>query len=210
MEITEATQVWSVPRRVRRWLAGASAPPSLQAQLVLMISALLLGAVLASLLFVGIWRHTAADGQRARAAQLADRQQLRVTQTKLASVAAAQASERAALTKARRQQAATAAELARLRQLHHAVAAALQPELQALEGTTGTVVRHTSALKSEIVALRAYLRSAAPAGADTGFLNTQLSYLVASAERASAASSALDQEAQRATGAAAKLGRATH
>jgi len=55
MEVTEVTQIAAAPRRrVRRWLAGAGAPPSLQAQLVLMISALLLGAVLTALLFVGV------------------------------------------------------------------------------------------------------------------------------------------------------------
>lgn len=204
------TQIVSARRRVRRWLAGASAPPSLQAQLVLMISALLLGGVLTSLLFVGIWRHTAADGQHARAAQLVAKQQLHMTQRKLATVQAAQASERAALAKVRIGRAAAAAELARLRQLHHAVANSLQPQLQALASTTGTLAHDTSALKSEIAALRAYLRSASPAGSNNGFLDAQIKYLVASTEGANAAASTLAQQTQRAQVAAAKLGKATH
>src|SRR5438445_6320151 len=86
VEITEITQIASSRRRgVRRWLAGAGAPPSLQAQLVLMISALLLGAVLTALLFVGVWRQTAADGARAHAAQLADKQELAATKRTLAA-----------------------------------------------------------------------------------------------------------------------------
>jgi septal ring factor EnvC (AmiA/AmiB activator) len=210
VEITDVTQIVSPRRRLRRWLAGASAPPSLQAQLVLMISALLLGGVLTSLLFVGIWRHTAADGQRASAAQLASKHQLRATQRKLTSIETAQASERTALAKARLGQAATAAELARLRQLHHALANSLQPQLQALASTTGTLTHDTSALKSEIAALRAYLRSASPAGADSGFLDAQIKYLVASTESANAAASTLEQETQHAQVAAAKLGKTTH
>lgn len=204
------TQIVSPLRRLRRRLTGAGAPPSLQAQLVLMISALLLGGVLTSLLFVGIWRHTAADGARARAAQLADGQQLRTTQRKLASVESAQVSERTALAKALRGQAAASAELTRLRQLHHAVANSLQPQLQALASTTGTLAHDTSALKSEIAALRAYLRSASPAGADSGFLDAQIKYLVASTERADAEVSTLAQETQHAQAAAAKLGKTTH
>lgn len=204
------TQIVSPLRRLRRRLTGAGAPPSLQAQLVLMISALLLGGVLTSLLFVGIWRHTAADGARARAAQLADGQQLRAAQRKLASVERAQVSERTALAKALLGQAAASAELTRLRRLHHAVANSLQPQLQALTSTTGTLAHDTSALKSEIAALRAYLRSASPAGADSGFLDAQIKYLVASTERANAEASTLAQETQHAQATAAKLGKTTH
>lgn len=205
------TQIASGRRRgVRRWLAGVSAPPSLQAQLVLMISALLLGGVLASLLFVGIWRHTAADGQRARAAQLADRQQLLATQRKLASLEAGRASKRAALAKARLGQAAAAAELTQLRRLHRTVGDSLRPQLQALTGTTGTLAHDTSTLKSEIAALRAYLKSASPTGADSGFLDAQIRYLVASTESANAAVSRLEQQTQEAQVAAAKLRQPAH
>lgn len=194
-------------RGVRRWLAGAGAPPSLQAQLVLMISALLLGGVLTSLLFVGIWRHTAADGQRARAAQLADRQQLVAAQGKLASVEADRTSVRAALARARLGQAAAAAELTQLRRLHRKVGSSLGRQLQLLTGTTGTLAHDTSALKSEIAALRAYLTSASPTGADSSFLDVQIKYLVASTDSANAAVSRLAQQTQEAQVAAAKLSR---
>jgi chromosome segregation ATPase len=210
VEVTDVTEIASPRRRVRRWLTGASAPPSLQAQLVLMVSALLLGGVLASLLFVGIWRQTAADGQRARAAQLADKQALVVTQRKLASLEAGRASERAALAKARFGQSAAATELTQLRRLHRAVGDSLRPQLQALTGTIGTLAHDTSTLKSEIAALHAYLRSASPTGADSGFLEAQIRYLVASTERANAAVSRLEQQTQAAQLAAAKLGKPTH
>jgi hypothetical protein len=211
VEITDVTQIASGRRRgVRRWLAGAGAPPTLLAQLVLMISALLLGGVLTSLLFVGIWRHTAADGQRARAAQLADSQQLVATQRKLGSVEAQRTSERAALAKARLAQAAAAAELTQLRRLQRAVGNSLGRQLQLLTSTTGTLAHDTSALKSQIAALRAYLRSASPSGADSGFLDVQIQYLVASTDSANAAVSRLGQQTQEARVAAAKLTQSAH
>lgn len=210
VEITDVTQIAAPRRRLRRRLAGAGAPPSLQAQLVLLFSALLLGAVLTSLLFVGIWRHTAADGQRARAAQLADSQALRATEQKLASLEAGQAKERTALAKARHGQAASAAELTRLRQLHRAVANSLLAQLRTLGRTSAALAHDTAALKPELAALRAYLRSASPSAADNGFLDAQIRYLVASIKNANSAASTLAQEIQLADTAAARLGRTTH
>jgi len=49
-----------------------------------------------------------------------------------------------------------------------------------------------------------------PAGADSGFLDAQIKYLVASTESANAAASTLEQETQHAQVAAAKLGKTTH
>lgn len=193
-------------RRVRRLLAGADAPPSLQAQLVLMISAFLLGAVLTALLFVGIWRHTAADGERARTAQLAGKQQLRATQRKLDAVGAELAIEQRALARARLGQAAAATELTQLRRLHRSVGRSLRPQLQAIADTTGTLAHNSSTLRSEIAALRAYLESASPAGVDSGFLDAQIKYLVASTESASSSVSRLEQQTRAAQVAAAKLG----
>ena len=205
------TQIASSRRRgVRRLLAGAGAPPSLQAQLVLMISALLLGGVLTSLLFVGIWRHTSADGERARSAQLADRQQLHATQQKLAAAEAELASDRAALAKARFGRAAATVELAQLRRLYRSVESSLRRALQGLTGTTGTLAHDTATLRSEIAALRAYLESASPAAVDSGFLNAQIKYLVASTESANASVSRLEQQTQEAQAAAAKLGKPAH
>jgi chromosome segregation ATPase len=211
VEVTDVTQIASGRRRgVRRWLGGVGAPPSLQAQLVLMISALLLGGVLTSLLFVGIWRHTAADGQRARAAQVADRQQLAATQRTLAAVEAKLASERAELAKARLGRDGAAAELTRLRRLHRSVGDSLRPQLQGLTATTGTLAHDTTTLRSEIAALRAYLTSASPTGVDSGFLDAQIKYLVASTESANSEVSRLEQQTQEANAAAAKLGQPAH
>ncbi len=210
MEITEVTQVGSSRRRsVRRWLAGAGAPPSLQAQLVLMISALLLGGVLTSLLFVGIWRHTAADGARAKEAQLAGRQHLQVAQRKLAAAEAELAGTQAALVKARAGAAAAAAELAQLRRLERSVGSALAPPLRGLTGTAGTLAHDTATLRSELAALSAYLRSAAPPG-DSGFLDAQIRYLDASIGSANGAVSRLEQQVQEAQAAAARLSKPAH
>jgi hypothetical protein len=210
VEITEVTQVASSRRRsVRRWLAGAGAPPSLQAQLVLMISALLLGGVLTSLLFVGIWRHTAADGARAKAAQVAGRHQLQVAQQKLVAVEAELAGKQASLAKARAGAAATAAALTQLRRLEHSVARSLAPPLQGLSGSAGTLAHNTATLRSEVAALSAYLKSAAPPG-DSGFLDAQIRYLDASIAGANGAVSRLEQQVQEAQAAAAKLTKPAH
>lgn len=128
----------------------------------------------------------------------------------LASLEAGRATERAALAKARLGQAAAAAELTQLRRLHRTVGNSLRPKLQALAGTTGTLAHDTSTLKSEIAALSAYLRSASPTGADSGFLTAQIRYLVASTESANAAVSRLEQQTQAAQVAAAKLGQPAH
>lgn len=211
MEITDVTQVVSSRRRsLRRRLAGAGAPPSLQAQLVLMISALLLGGVLTSLLFVGIWRHTAADGARARTAQLADKHRLQVAERKLVAADAGLASARASLASARLGRASATAELARLRRLESSVAGSLRPPLEGLTGTAATLAHDTSTLRSEIAALRAYLQSASPAGVDGGFLDAQFRYLVASTASAEAAVAKLEQQTQEAQATVAKLSRQSH
>jgi hypothetical protein len=210
VEITEVTQVASSRRRtVRRWLAGAGAPPSLQAQLVLMVSALLLGGVLTSLLFVGIWRHTAADGARAKAAQVAGRQQLQVAQRKLVTVEAELAAKEASLVKARAGEVAAAAELTQLRRLERSVGRSLAPPLQGLSGSAGTLAHDTATLRSEIAALSAYLKSATPPG-DSGFLDAQIRYLDASVAGANGAVSRLEQQVREAQAAAAKLSKPAH
>src|SRR4051794_23857238 len=66
---------WGRRSRVRQWLSG-DAPPSRGAQIFLFVSALLCGAALSGLLFAGIWRHTAGEAARTRAAQLDDHQAL--------------------------------------------------------------------------------------------------------------------------------------
>ena len=211
VEVTEVTQVASSRRgAIRRRLAGAGAPPSLQAQLVLMISALLLGAVLTSLLFVGVWRHTTADGERARASQVAAKHRLQATQRQLAAVEAELAGKESALAKARLAQAAAATELARVQRLQGSVGRALRPALQGLTGSSGALAHDAATLRSEIAALRAYLQTASGAGFDSGSLDAQIRYLVASTESVSSGVAKLEQQTQDAQAAAAKLSRPAH
>ena len=66
VDVTEITAVRGGPlSRARRRLSLPAAPPSPRAVLVLLVLAFLLGGVLSALLFVGVWRHTAADADRA-------------------------------------------------------------------------------------------------------------------------------------------------
>ncbi|HET6943911.1 MAG TPA: hypothetical protein VFI01_01050, partial [Gaiellaceae bacterium] len=77
MDVTEITAIRSgIRAHLHRWIARPVAPPTLRALVALLLSAFLLGGVLAALLFVGVWRHTAAEGDRARSAQLESRRAL--------------------------------------------------------------------------------------------------------------------------------------
>jgi hypothetical protein len=208
VDLTDTTRVgWSRRRRLRRWLGGNGAPPSLRAQLALMAAAFLFGAVVCAVLFVGIWRHTAAEGDRARSAQLAEHQHLRVTQRRLATLETRLSADRAALTWLRKRGRASARELASLRQLDGTLRRSLPPTLQSLTGTAASLAHATATLKSELGALRAYMANAGASGLDPGFVNAQISYLVRSTAGMEGAVATLGREAEDAQAAAAKLGR---
>jgi hypothetical protein len=210
VDVTDVTRVgWSRSRwdRVRRWLGGVGAPPSLRAQLTLMLSAFVLGGVVCALLFVGIWRHTASESDRARTAQIAERNQLRAAQRRLTAVEAILAAERSALARVRRDAAASAAKLATLRRIHASVARTLPARIAALTSTAGALVHTTATLTSELTALQAYMRNNTTTGIDPGFVNAQISYMIGSATSVSGAVAKLEQEAQDAGASAGKLGR---
>jgi hypothetical protein len=207
VDVTDVTRLdWHDRRsRLRRWLGGVGAPPSLRAQLALVASAFLLGGVLTALLFVGIWRHTAAESDRARAAQLAERHRLSIAERRLATVETKLAAEQRALVRARRTAAATGARLRALRRLQASVARSLPGQVAAVE-TTATALAHDAArLTSELGSLRHYLRNAPATGIDPGFVNAQVSYLIGSSDSVRSAVARLEQQAGSARASAAKL-----
>ena len=209
MDVTDVTRLdWKDRRsRLRRWLGGVGAPPSLRAQLTLTASAFVLGAVLASLLFVGIWRHTAAESDRARTAQVAERHKLQVAERRLATVEAKLAAQRTALTRARRNAVRTAAQLRALRRLHATVARSLPGEVAAVETTANAVAHDAAKLTSELASLRHYMRNTQATGVDPGFVNAQINYLIGSSDSVRSAVAKLEQQAENARASAAKLGR---
>jgi chromosome segregation ATPase len=208
VDATEITAVRSGLRdRLRRQLAIPAAGPSVRAQVVLVCSAFLLGGVLSALLFVGVWRHTAAEGDRARAAELASTQSLRTAKLQLTHAERDLAAAQTALTKIRRERRGLAAEATRLRRVNTRAASSLTPGLETISGNADALVRQSAKLSSALATLRDYLQNASGTGVDPAFLAAQVSYLARSTSSTRATAAALAGEAQQAQESAQTLRR---
>jgi hypothetical protein len=203
-EITR-TQVGAGTRARRRRGHRPAAPASLRAQIVLTVSALLLGGVLGALLFVGGWRRTAAEGDRARTAQLESTQALQTARAKLVRSEAESTALSAALAKLRTQRGVLAAELARLHRVDTRVATALPPRLQAIGDNADVLTRELAKLGSALVTLSDYLHNASAAGVDPAFLDAQVRYLIGSTAATKNTVASLVDQAKRARASAAGL-----
>jgi chromosome segregation ATPase len=166
---------------------------------------MLLGSVLAGLLFVGVWRHTATEGDAARAAQLATKQQLRTTQTQLRTARAQLAAATAATGRLRTQLRMTQAQRAALRRQNTRAAARLGAPIGSLVGNGATLQHQLSKLSSELSTIQNYLTASTATGVDPAFVAAQVKYLQTSAGAAEQAASALAQQAARAQAAAKEL-----
>jgi hypothetical protein len=189
VEITDVTTIrgpeglW---RRLGRPLRERSGPPSLRAQLVLIVAAILFGAVLSGFLFVGVWRHTAAQGDAAHAAQVATSRRLHVTQARLAAIRAQVASVHAQAARERRQ---------------------IASPLASVVSNAATLQHQLAKLNSELSSIGAYLASASATGVDPAFVAAQVRYLTSSAGAAEDAVAALSHQASLAQAAAGRLNR---
>ena len=151
--------------------------PSLRAQILLVLSAFLCGTVLASLLFVGIWRRTADDGARAqRTLRLAERR-LTAAQHRLASLTAQLEKTRSQLLVATREAARSRTALRK----QVAADATISDRLSAAVATARSRQAQLGRLESELSSLQAYVKQPGPAGLDAGYLAAQLRYLRSSA-----------------------------
>ena len=206
MEVTEITAVrTSIAQRLARPLRERSGPPSLRAQFVLVFAAILLGAVLAGLLFVGVWRHTATESDAARAAQLATKQQLRSVQTQLKSARAQLVTANAATRRVSAQLHVAQTQRAALRKQNTRAAARLSAPIGSLVGNGGALQHQLSKLSSELSTIQTYLTAATASGVDPAFIAAQVRYLQTSAGAAEQAATALAQQAARAQAAAKEL-----
>jgi hypothetical protein len=195
--------------RLRHWLRG-DGPSSRGAQLFLFVSALLCGAAVSGLLFAGIWRHTAGEVARTRDAQLGDHRALVAAKQALAALqvkayhehallgsaessrlraAGALADSRRALARIRRAAAKTDAAAAAERR-------SLSVQSQELLASASVLARLTTTIRSELNALETYARSPGGTGVDAGYVASQASYLVTSAESAASAADELVRRAQ--------------
>ena len=205
-EITRA-QVGTAPRGRRRLGHRPAAPASLRAQIVLTVSALLLGGVLGALLFVGVWRRTAAEGDRARASQIESSQALQTAHAKLARSEARATAARAALAKLRAEHGALAAELAKLHRLDARIGTSLPPHLQTIGDEAGELARQVAKLGTALTTLSDYLQNASATGVDPAFLDAQVRYLIGSTAATKTTVANLVDEAQKAQASAAALRR---
>jgi hypothetical protein len=172
-----------------------------------MVSVFLLGGVLSALLFVGVWRRTASDENRARAAQLALGQELHTTRATLARTTAQLAAARATAAKARTERTQLAGELASLKHLNGRVATSLPPRLQAIATTAEILTRQSAKLETALTTLSDYLKNAAATGVDPAFLAAQVRYLASTTAASRAAASALLGQARQAQATTATLRR---
>ena len=195
-----------VTQVIRRDRGVGTGPPSLRAQILLVASAFLCGTVLAALLFVGIWRHTANDGARAEASQRLSQQQLTTARHRIAALGQD-------LTVAKQAAATAAAALARERAAlkrevaaNAALARSLPPRLVALTTSAHQLESQLTTLQSELKALGTYVNDPGATGLDAGYLATQVDYMTSAAKRAAGTATAISQKA---TDAGAALGNVT-
>jgi len=195
-----------VTQVIRRDRGVGTAGPSLRAQILLVASAFLCGTVLAALLFVGIWRHTANDGARAQASQRLSQHQLTAARHRIASLdkeltQAKQAASTAAAALGR-ERAALKREVA----ANAALARALPPRLAALTASARGLDSQLTTLQSELKALGTYVNDPGATGLDAGYLATQVDYMTSAAKTAAGTAAAISQKA---TDAGATLGNVT-
>ena len=196
---------WGPVGRVRRSLRRARAPASLRAQIALVVSAFLLGGVLSALLFVGVWRHTAAEGERARGAQAESRLALQAARSKLAGSERQLAAVRVAVGELTAERALMTRELATLRRVNDRAATSLPPRLRAIAGEAEALTQNAARVESALATLSDYIRNSSAAGIDPAFLATQVQYLIGSTAGTKAAVADLAEQANRAQAAAGKL-----
>ena len=201
------TQVGAAARTPGRAGHRPAAPASLRAQIVLTASALLLGGVLGALLFVGVWRRTAVEGDRARAAQLESSQALQAAHARLVRAETESTAARTALATLRTERGVLAAELARLNRVDNRVATSLPPHLQAIGDGAGVLARELAKLGTALTTLSDYLHNASATGVDPAFLDAQVRYLIGSTTATKATVANLVDEAQKAQASAAALHR---
>ena len=201
--------------RIRDWLRG-DAPASKGAQAFMFVAAMLCGAALAGLLFVGVWRHTAGEAASNKAAQVNDHLALQVSRRTIATLTAklahqqallAQANSagaradaaltrsRSALTRSREELTRSRAALAHTQASGAAALHAVTARAASLSIAASTLARAAATLRSELAALESYVQNPGPTGIDPGYLATQVRYLDLSAVSAAAAASDLARRA---------------
>jgi hypothetical protein len=208
VEITDVTTIRRprLKERLTRTLRERSGPPSLRAQLVLIVAAILLGAVLSGLLFVGVWRHTAAESDTAKAAQVATSRELHSARARLTAIKSELTAAQAALAHSRARAVALQHALTAARTANTRVAGALAPPLAAVIDNGAALQHQLAKLHSELSTIGTYLGNAGATGIDPAFVEAQVRYLTTSASAAEQAAATVSHQAVIAQDATKRLG----
>jgi hypothetical protein len=206
MDVTEITHArWGPLAPARRRVGRATAPASLRAQIALVASAFLLGGVLSALIFVGVWRHTAAEGDRARQAQAGTRHALHAAQGALAVSERRLVASRAAMRTLEAGNARMTRELATLRKVDAGAGASLRARLQSVAVDADALTHNSAKVEAAVSTLRDYIRNSSATEIDPAFLAAQIQYLAGANERAKTAVADLAVQASRAQASAKRL-----
>ena len=151
---------------------------------VLPVAAFLFGVTLSAAGFVGVWRHTASDADRAHAnakaaaQQLAQaRSQVSVLQSEVRDAQSRLATARFALARSEGKQRALAEKLALAEQANNRIAARLPDQLAAVEETASYLARQSASLASALSGLQSYLAHGG-SGVDPAFVKLQVQYVI--------------------------------
>jgi septal ring factor EnvC (AmiA/AmiB activator) len=151
---------------------------------ILPVAAFLFGVTLSAAAFVGVWRSTASEADRAHAnATAAARQlaqagsQVKVLQSEVRNAESGLAAARAALARSRGRQRALAEKLAAAEQANNSLAARLPDQLAAVEATAGSLARRSASLASALSGLQSYLAHGG-SGIDPAFVKLQIQYVI--------------------------------
>jgi len=194
-ELTAATAALATSRTasrrrsLRRLLGGLR-----RSHVFLAIASCAFGAAVSGVAFVGVWRHSASESQRAQASAALAERQTAAARRQVAALRTELAAARASLARAARARASlsrdlsargaalrrAASERADLkRQLSHAAST-----LDGLASEAAGVAQQTSVLESDLAALQRSV--AGSGGADPGFVATQVDYVLAASREARA------------------------
>jgi len=146
---------------------------------VLVTSAFVLGLVLGAAAFVGVWRTTARQGDRASAARALADHRLREAQARSATLTRQLQRGKASLSAAQGQRRELKVELRNaVRQAARAGREAASDHRSLL-----TIQHRASTVTSYVAALEAYVTATPSQALDGGFLRSQLAYLSVAAHR---------------------------
>jgi hypothetical protein len=198
VEVTEVTRE-DVGRRGSRLRRFRSAHPNVVAW-VLPFAAFLFGVTLSAVGFVGIWRHTASEANRAHSTANAATQRLSQTFSeirrlhgKLGDAHSGLAAARFALARARSKDVTLAAKLAAAERTNSLIAARLPGELAAVDATARSLARQSSSLASDLSGLESYLAQGG-SSADPAFLKLQIQYVIRASSRVQGSAALLERQ----------------